>query len=406
MCHILSQQVEKKSLFGAHRSEVHLLFSLRAQCNHMGPEAMSAMANLVTQVPTIEEVYLSGNPIKDKGLESLLFGLENCNRDVAVPQLRLLHLENCGISLDGFRNLSVFLETYEFPLVVFVAGNEVPRGCTVVVSKGSRPYEQDAPNVLKLPDPLRETTLVHCLVKYYNRILLNPKTSKWRKISLIRACRYSSKQEQPDAQRVFRQNLVACGFNEGPKSKVKGDTWLLPERKGDNWDGIVWTNEFAQNIKFNADVRVQSAMFALFHDLLIRVGTPYTGTIEKECIFEELRNNKKVRDAMNLSHVDYSKFEERFGSVDTKQRNGVIFVQEFIEYAAAFRYTLLQFQKIFGKYADAKGEVTQKQMYKALQKDPEVRKYFGIKQFHYKQFKELFKSLTNDSSAGIKSRRK
>eukprot|EP00466_Bigelowiella_natans_P011770 jgi/Bigna1/141361/aug1.62_g16069 len=376
-----TEPVKKGGFFSSSsRKEEENLISLNLTCNYVGPEAVPSITDLITQVITIEELWLCGNPIGDQGVEHLCFGLQQAQDDTdakVAPFLNRLYLQSCSITRKGFDTLRNFLGSYQYPLVVFIGGNEFRHSTSL-------------PGLM--PEKLREELLT-VMIKYYDRILKFPKTSKWRLVSLKRACRYSDQKDQNQAQGWLAANLVANNFNKVEKSK-KGDEFMLAEQKGSVWEGITWSLHFANAMKeVLPQVEVEARMFNLFQDLLIRVGTPYTGTIEKEHIFDELKTNPKLRTELKLKQVDFETFQERFSTVD-KVKGGLMKVKSFIEYAAAFRHTLESFQNIFGKYQNEKGDVEKQALFKAMQKDPNVRKFFGLKKFHYKQFNEVFSSIS------------
>jgi len=374
------------------------MMSLNLSCNYMNHDGMPMLSDLITQVITIQEVWLCGNPIGDKGVEALCFGLNQASvlseeqGGIGQPLLNRLFLQSCSITKRGYNTMVDFLKSYPYPLVVFVSGNYFKGVPMALASKGAAAYEKHALTIPALEGKLQKECL-DVVMKYYDRILKHPKTNKWRQISLNRACRYSDKKDQEEAQSWWAANLVANGFVKYEKSR-KGDEYILGQQDKDDWSGIVWSSKFARQYQeVVLGIEQEAAMFNLFLDLLMRVGTPYTGTIEKEHIYMELKTNERVRHALKLNTVDFGKFQERFSSVD-KIRSGLMKVRAFVEYAAAFRTTLKNFQEIFGKYQNEKGEVEKMALFKAMQKDQQVRKFFGFKKFHYKQFGDLFKTIT------------
>jgi len=388
----------KKGFFSSSKTEKKLeenLVSLKLPCNYVGPEAVPHLTDLITQIITIEELWLCGNPIGDKGVEYLCFGLQQAAQDDTQQQpfLNKIYLQSCAITMRGYEAMSKFLSTYEQPLVVYFNGNFFEGVPMIVCSKGARPYEKQAVTLSSIDGKL-QNDLIAIVAKHYERILKNPTTKKFRDILVAHACRKCDSKEQEKAQPWWAANLLANGFQKDEKSK-KGDAFKLDAQDKVSWDPIVWSLDFAKTfIDLSTHIESEALMFNLFHDLLIRVGTPYTGTIEKEHIFEELRGNPRVRKALRLNRVDFEKFQEKFETVDTKVKGGLMKVKAFVEYAAAFRHTLMQFQKIFGKYQDEKGEVEKQALYKAVRNDPNVRKFFGLQKYHYKQFNNLFQTIS------------
>jgi len=385
--------------FSAAKKEEENLVTLKLVCNYIGSDAVPSLANLVTQVITIEELWLCGNPIGDQGVEHLCFGLQQAAQLGAAdgggpaPLLNKLYLQSCSITREGYTHMARFLSTYPHPLVVFMSGNDYKTNVpTTLASRGAKEYQKHAITLNSLGGKLRQDC-INVVVKYYERILKHPKTAKWRRVSLSRACRYSDKKDMPQAESWWASNLLANGFEKDGKSK-KDDEYTLDEREKVSWEGITWSLTFAQTLQVTSEtLEVEARMFNLFQDLLVRVGTPYTGTIEKEHIFDELRSNLRLRHELKLNKVDFETFQERFSDID-KVKGGLMKIKNFVEYAAAFRTTLENFQRIFGKYQNAKGEVEKQALFKALKNDTNVRKYFGIKKFHYKAFNDLFRAIS------------
>ncbi|GAB5355370.1 hypothetical protein AAMO2058_000200100 [Amorphochlora amoebiformis] len=398
---IVAEPPKKKGFFGSKKQEKKEekdnLVYLKLSCNYIQGIAMTEVADLIMQVISIEELWLCGNPIGDRGIESLCFGMQQAclalQSSSQPPLINRMYLQSCSITDIGHEVMARFLETYEYPLVVFMEGNHFSEGKpTSLASKGARPFEKHALTIPGTVGKLK-TDHINIIIKYYERILKNPKSAKWRVVSLARACRYSEKKDQPAAREWWAANLLANGFQKNPKSK-KGDEYILADAKKCSWEGISWSLDIAKQyqVEFN-EIEEAALTFNLFLDLLVRVGTPYTGTIEKEHIFAELKDNPQVRRALKLNRVDFAKFQERFQNVD-KTKGGLMRVRAFVEYAAVFKNTLETFHKIFSQYADDKGEVEKQALFKAMQRDQNVRKFFGFKKFHYKQFNDLFKSLT------------